>query len=255
MTFDQGHPNEDEATIENATADAAERATEKSIEKEKSLSATAGDPGDPNNPQVVATNSGGRRPRDGDSRRGSHMPVTEGRAIFEAVYHQHRQPQQWDNPADGSYDKGEKNPRKWAGVLRPLDWNDTDEDGHFTCSLRLECPHAFFLSSARISDYREALLKTQEPYYLALWATRIDQTRWTEAESLIFDDEGASRLYRDHFEISGPPDLNPTIESLRDRTEDWTEDIEEREGVEQTIAELENQNEVDSETVQKEADE
>jgi len=45
-----------------------------------------------------------------------------------------------------------------------------------------------------------------------------------------------------------------TIESLRDRTDDWTEDIEEREEIEQTLAESENEGEVDSEAEQKEAE-
>jgi hypothetical protein len=45
-----------------------------------------------------------------------------------------------------------------------------------------------------------------------------------------------------------------TIESLRDRTEDWTEDIEEREELEHTLAEPENEDEVDSEPEQKEAE-
>jgi len=45
-----------------------------------------------------------------------------------------------------------------------------------------------------------------------------------------------------------------TIESLRDRTEDWTEDIEEREEIEQTLAESENEDEIDSEAEQKEAE-
>ena len=45
-----------------------------------------------------------------------------------------------------------------------------------------------------------------------------------------------------------------TIESLRDRTEDWTEDIEEREEIEQTLVESENEDEVDSEAEQKEAE-
>jgi len=45
-----------------------------------------------------------------------------------------------------------------------------------------------------------------------------------------------------------------TIESLRDRTEDWTEDIEEREEIEQTLTESENEDEVDSEAEQKEAE-
>ena len=45
-----------------------------------------------------------------------------------------------------------------------------------------------------------------------------------------------------------------TIESLRDRTDDWTEDMEEREEIEQTLAELDNEDEVDSEAEQKEAE-
>ena len=45
-----------------------------------------------------------------------------------------------------------------------------------------------------------------------------------------------------------------TIESLRDRTEDWTEDIEEREEIEQTLADSENEDEIDSEAEQKEAE-
>ena len=45
-----------------------------------------------------------------------------------------------------------------------------------------------------------------------------------------------------------------TIVSLRDRTEDWTEDIEEREEIEQTLVESENEDEVDSEAEQKEAE-
>ena len=44
-----------------------------------------------------------------------------------------------------------------------------------------------------------------------------------------------------------------TIESLRDRTEDWTEDIGEREEIEQALAESEGE-EVDSEVEQKEAE-
>ena len=127
--------------------------------------------------------------------------MTAGRAFFEAVHHQDRQPQQWDNPADGSYDKGETNPRKWAGVLRPGDWNDTDEDGHFTCSLRLECPHAIFLSSTRISIYREALLETRESYYLALWSLRVDCARWEPAERWIAEDDYSWQIYSEHFGI------------------------------------------------------
>lgn len=45
-----------------------------------------------------------------------------------------------------------------------------------------------------------------------------------------------------------------TIESLRDRTDDWTEDMEEREEIEQTLAELDNEDEVDSEAEQKETE-
>ena len=45
-----------------------------------------------------------------------------------------------------------------------------------------------------------------------------------------------------------------TIESLRDRTEDWTEDIEERDEIEQILVESENEDEVDSEAEQKEAE-
>ena len=45
-----------------------------------------------------------------------------------------------------------------------------------------------------------------------------------------------------------------TIESLRDRTEDWTEDIGERKELEQNLAESENEDEVDTEAEQKEAE-
>ena len=45
-----------------------------------------------------------------------------------------------------------------------------------------------------------------------------------------------------------------TIESLRDRTEDWTEDIEEREEIEQNLVESENEDETDTEAEQKEAE-
>ena len=44
-----------------------------------------------------------------------------------------------------------------------------------------------------------------------------------------------------------------TIDSLRDRTEDWTEDMGEREEIEQVLAESE-EDEVDSEAEQKEAE-
>jgi hypothetical protein len=45
-----------------------------------------------------------------------------------------------------------------------------------------------------------------------------------------------------------------TIVSLRDRTGDWTEDIEEREEIEQNLVESENEDEADTEAEKKEAE-
>ena len=189
--------------IENAAAEnATETATKEDAVNEKPPSAAAGDPEDPNDPQVVATSSGSRRARDGSSRRGSHKPVTPGRTCYEAVYHQHRQPQQWDNPADFSYPKGVTNPKMWAGVIRPPDWHETDDDGNFTCEIRLACPHAIFLSEGRISDYRDALFETRESFYLCLWAMKIDGSRWDAAEHLIALDDYSWSVYSAHFGIS-----------------------------------------------------
>jgi hypothetical protein len=45
-----------------------------------------------------------------------------------------------------------------------------------------------------------------------------------------------------------------TIESLRDRTDDWTEDIEEREEIEQNLVESENEGEADTVAEKKEVE-
>jgi len=52
----------------------------------------------------------------------------------------------------------------------------------------------------------------------------------------------------------GAEEEGGTIESLRDRTEDWTEDIEERKELEQNLTESENEDEIDTEAEQKEAE-
>ena len=45
-----------------------------------------------------------------------------------------------------------------------------------------------------------------------------------------------------------------TIESLRDRTDDWTEDIEEREEIEQNLVESEDEGEADTVAEKKEVE-
>jgi hypothetical protein len=193
-------PNEDEV-IENAAAEnAAEMATKEDVKEEKSTSSAAGDPGDPNDPLTV-TNSGGRWPRDGGSRRGSNLPVTFGRTIYESIWHQHRQPQQWDNPADGSLRK-KVNPTKWAGVIKPGDWSAIGDNGEYTCPIRQSSPFALFLSEGRINVYRDALFETRESFYLCLWAMKIDRARWDAAEHWIALDDYSWSVYSAHFEIS-----------------------------------------------------
>ena len=191
----------DEEVIENAAAEnAAETAPKKTVKEEKSLSAAAGDPGDPNDP-LTGTNSGSRRPRDGGSRRGSHLPVTAGRVIYESIWHQQRQPQQWDNPADGSLRKT-VNPTKWAGVIKPGDWSAIDDDGEYTCAIRQSSPFALFMSEGRLNDYRDALFETRESFYLCLWAMKIDRARWDAAEHWIALDDYSWSVYSAHFAIS-----------------------------------------------------
>ena len=152
-------------------------------------------------------------------RKDPNSPLTPGRLAYEAVWHQHMQPQRWDHLRPvGDVPKGYVNPIPWIGVVKPADWdqlkdNPDSVDGKPPVpvnEMRIRHPSAVFMAPRRLQMYKDVVLAAAEPKYLVLWTTNIVGERWLEAEGLMAEDSYWWKIYQKEFGFSGDGDTEAT---------------------------------------------
>ena len=162
-----------------------------------------------------------------------NLPLTLGRLAFEAVYNQHKQPWAWDHLKPVGHTGKYVNPVTWLGTVKPSDWDQKKqkEDEHgkpvfdkngkaeeeWVNEDRKSYPNAVFLTSRRIQQYKDLVLASAEPMYIALWAIKIDCERWTAAEPLISLDPYWWSAYEAEF--------GPSLKGVNDAIQDMGRDF------------------------------
>lgn len=172
---------------------------------------------------------------DASGRKDPNSPLSPGRLAWEAVWHQHMQPQRWDHlhPV-GDVPKGYVNPIPWIGVVQPKDWHEreqaVDENGipmfdtngqmilTWVNPLRIRHPLAVFMGARRLQMYQDLVLAAAEPKFMVLWSIHILEEPWIDAEHLMLSEPYWWNIYREEFGCSDEEALEATGITSHDGT-------------------------------------
>ena len=128
------------------------------------------------------------------------LPLSRGRLIYEGWYNTYVKPHHlWEQVTDFPHLPGYPRPDDWDLKRDMLDENGEvvlNSDGEVeqewvNDNRRLHYPNAAFVSKARYDQYEAAMLETEEPSWLCLWATNVRKCRWKDkdVEAIIAQDK------------------------------------------------------------------
>ena len=162
---------------------------------------------------------------DGDDQSGTHtddrtslMPLTSGRAIFEAFYLAFIKPYYlWTTATQYPFLAAYPRPENWSVKQTKVDddgipiLNSAGEplEEYQNEYRRRWYPRAHFVSQARYDQYEQGIIDSGESMYIALWAIHVRQSRWGDpaVEAIVANDSFWYRRYlsdlRDDDEESG----------------------------------------------------
>ena len=142
----------------------------------------------------------------------SMLPLTNARLAYEGFFSAYvKEPHIWGQATALPWLAAFPQPKDWHLKRAKLDANGNrqyDANGRLLEEYvneirRLHFPNAAFVSKARYDQYEAAMLETEEPAWLCLWAVNVRKCRWgnKHVEAIIAQDD----FWDSRYNLDLPP--------------------------------------------------